>query len=191
MHEQHNLKTKQSQVENFGALRYERSREVAAHGRILTQRHEATNAEVAMNEGDRPLVRGPSAGAGRGRLSVAWRGGAVVGLSGGFVMGAGRCGANAAAFGLVARPPPGEPPRCDASCHAYFQNSLSERAAAGGRIQTAGTAGKPKHEPPGTKPPQSATNCPKPAQTRPPNKVGRDAADAAFNPVEPASVEYL
>ncbi|GBF92274.1 hypothetical protein Rsub_05357 [Raphidocelis subcapitata] len=44
------------QVENFGALRYERSREVAAHGRTLTQRHEATNAEVAMSEGDRPLV---------------------------------------------------------------------------------------------------------------------------------------
>lgn len=45
-----------AQVENFGALRYERSREVQAHGRILTQRHEATNAEVAMSQGDRPLV---------------------------------------------------------------------------------------------------------------------------------------
>lgn len=46
-----------AQVENFGAMRYERSREVLAHGRVLTQRHEATNAEIAMNAGDRPLVR--------------------------------------------------------------------------------------------------------------------------------------
>ncbi|KAI8467554.1 MAG: hypothetical protein J3K34DRAFT_430110 [Monoraphidium minutum] len=45
-----------AQVENFGALRYERSREVQAHGRVLTQRHEATNAEVAMSQGDRPMV---------------------------------------------------------------------------------------------------------------------------------------
>ncbi|WIA23566.1 hypothetical protein OEZ85_000289 [Tetradesmus obliquus] len=44
------------QVENFGRLRYERSREALAHGRILTQRHEATDAELAMAEGDRPLV---------------------------------------------------------------------------------------------------------------------------------------
>eukprot|EP00879_Flechtneria_rotunda_P016435 GHRR01017199.1.p2 GENE.GHRR01017199.1~~GHRR01017199.1.p2 ORF type:complete len:135 (+),score=31.91 GHRR01017199.1:307-711(+) len=44
------------QVENFGRLRYERSRDALAHGRILTQRHEATNAEIAMSEGDRPLV---------------------------------------------------------------------------------------------------------------------------------------
>eukprot|EP00878_Enallax_costatus_P041995 GHUV01048940.1.p1 GENE.GHUV01048940.1~~GHUV01048940.1.p1 ORF type:complete len:116 (+),score=15.43 GHUV01048940.1:22-369(+) len=44
------------QVENFGRMRYERSRDALAHGRILTQRHEATNAEVAMAEGDRPLV---------------------------------------------------------------------------------------------------------------------------------------
>jgi len=29
---------------------------VAAHGRILTQRHEATNAEIAMNTNDRPYV---------------------------------------------------------------------------------------------------------------------------------------
>ncbi len=29
---------------------------MAAHGRALTQRHEATNAEVAMSEGDRQLV---------------------------------------------------------------------------------------------------------------------------------------
>ena len=57
------------QVENFGALRYERSREALVHGRLLTQRHEATNAEVAMAEGDRPLVRGgeqEGEGAGRG-----------------------------------------------------------------------------------------------------------------------------
>jgi hypothetical protein len=46
-----------NQVENFGRLRYERSREALAHGRILTQRHEATEAELAMAEGDRPLVR--------------------------------------------------------------------------------------------------------------------------------------
>ncbi|KIY98614.1 hypothetical protein MNEG_9348 [Monoraphidium neglectum] len=45
-----------AQVENFGALRYERSREVQVHGRTLTQRHEATNAEVAMSQHDRPLV---------------------------------------------------------------------------------------------------------------------------------------
>jgi hypothetical protein len=38
-------------------MRYERSREALAHGRILTQRHEATDAELAMAEGDRPLVR--------------------------------------------------------------------------------------------------------------------------------------
>lgn len=44
------------QVENFGRLRYERSREALAHGHILTQRHEATNVEIAMAEGDRPLV---------------------------------------------------------------------------------------------------------------------------------------
>lgn len=44
------------QVENFGRMRYERSRDALAHGRILTQRHEATNAEIAMAEGDRPLV---------------------------------------------------------------------------------------------------------------------------------------
>lgn len=44
------------QVENFGALRYERSHEVAAHGRVLTQRHEATNIEVDMAEGTRRLV---------------------------------------------------------------------------------------------------------------------------------------
>lgn len=44
------------QVENFGRLRYERSREALEHGRILTQRHEATEAELAMSEGDRPLV---------------------------------------------------------------------------------------------------------------------------------------
>lgn len=48
------------QVENFGRLRYERSREALAHGRILTQRHEATEAELAMSEGDRPLVRAVS-----------------------------------------------------------------------------------------------------------------------------------
>ena len=45
-----------SQVENFGRLRYERSRDALEHGRILTQRHEATDAELAMAEGDRPLV---------------------------------------------------------------------------------------------------------------------------------------
>jgi hypothetical protein len=44
------------QVENFGRMRYERSREALAHGRTLTQRHEATMAEVAMAAGDRPLV---------------------------------------------------------------------------------------------------------------------------------------
>jgi hypothetical protein len=44
------------QVENFGRLRYERSRDALEHGRILTQRHEATDAELAMAEGDRPLV---------------------------------------------------------------------------------------------------------------------------------------
>ncbi|KAF8061130.1 ENV9 [Scenedesmus sp. PABB004] len=44
------------QVENFGRLRYERSREAMEHGRVLTQRHEATSAEVAMAAGDRPLV---------------------------------------------------------------------------------------------------------------------------------------
>jgi hypothetical protein len=38
-------------------MRYERSREALEHGRILTQRHEATDAELAMAEGDRPLVR--------------------------------------------------------------------------------------------------------------------------------------
>lgn len=46
-----------TKVENFGRMRYERSREALAHGRILTQRHEATEAELAMAEGDRPLVR--------------------------------------------------------------------------------------------------------------------------------------
>jgi hypothetical protein len=47
-----------TQVENFGRLRYERSREALEHGRILTQRHEATDAELAMAEGDRRLVSG-------------------------------------------------------------------------------------------------------------------------------------
>ncbi len=44
------------QVENFGSMRYERSREAEAHGRVLTQEHEATNAEIAMSEGIRPQV---------------------------------------------------------------------------------------------------------------------------------------
>jgi hypothetical protein len=47
-----------AQVENFGRMRYERSREALEHGRILTQRHEATDAELAMAEGDRRLVSG-------------------------------------------------------------------------------------------------------------------------------------
>jgi hypothetical protein len=39
-------------------MRYERARgaDDAAHGRVLTQRHEATAAELAMSEGERPLV---------------------------------------------------------------------------------------------------------------------------------------
>jgi hypothetical protein len=45
-----------NQVENFGNLRYERSKEAMVHGRVLTQRHEATAAEEAMAEGERPLV---------------------------------------------------------------------------------------------------------------------------------------
>lgn len=48
--------TNQKKVENFGALRYERSREAAAAGRALTQRHAATNAEIALAAGDRPYV---------------------------------------------------------------------------------------------------------------------------------------
>lgn len=49
-------------MENFGSLRYERSREAMVHGRVLTQRHEATPAEEAMAEGERPLVRGRAGG---------------------------------------------------------------------------------------------------------------------------------
>ena len=47
-----------AQVENFGALRYERPRgaSAAAHGGVLTQRHEATPAELAMAARERPLV---------------------------------------------------------------------------------------------------------------------------------------
>jgi hypothetical protein len=51
------------QVENFGALRYERSREAsaAAHGATLTQRHEATAAELALAAREKPLVPGDEA----------------------------------------------------------------------------------------------------------------------------------
>jgi hypothetical protein len=55
-----------AQVENFGRMRYERSREALEHGRILTQRHEATDAELAMAEGDRRLVSGVRGGGGEG-----------------------------------------------------------------------------------------------------------------------------
>jgi hypothetical protein len=36
---------------------YDFGSEALAHRRILTQRQEATDAELAMAEGDRPLVR--------------------------------------------------------------------------------------------------------------------------------------
>jgi hypothetical protein len=47
-----------AQVENFGALRYERptSAAASAHGAALTQKHEATAAELAMARRERPLV---------------------------------------------------------------------------------------------------------------------------------------
>jgi hypothetical protein len=51
------------QVENFGALRYERPRDAAAaaHGATLTQRHEATPAELALAAREKPLVPGDEA----------------------------------------------------------------------------------------------------------------------------------
>lgn len=45
------------QVENFGALRYERGMAEAMRGRALIQRHEATDADLANFRGDSPLVR--------------------------------------------------------------------------------------------------------------------------------------
>ncbi len=45
------------QIENFGALRYERSRlDSLNQGPSLTQMHEASNVEVAVLEGQRPLI---------------------------------------------------------------------------------------------------------------------------------------
>jgi hypothetical protein len=53
-----------AQVENFGALRYERptaNMSAAAHGAALTQKHEATAAEQAMARRERALVPGDEA----------------------------------------------------------------------------------------------------------------------------------
>lgn len=132
------------QVENFGALRYERSREVAAHGRVLTQRHEATNAEIAMNAGDRPLV-------GVGGVAVG-RAVAVAARSMGLRVGRGAWQGAWAGRDAIRAPRRGAP-------HASSRHGAGVASAAPMRPRA--------------------------------SQVGRDAADAAFNPHEPASVEYL